>query len=90
MFADLMEWLQPMATIIPDQQLSFQDALPLDDTVRGSQPETLADRWVQSFTVARRILPALGKDLNALCPSADINVDLTVLAVVLPFHAHTS
>ncbi len=51
MFADLVEWLQSMATVTPDQQLSFQDAPLLDGTVRGSQLETLADRWMQSFAI---------------------------------------
>lgn len=45
---------------------------------------------MQSFAVARRILPAFGKNLNALRPSSEIDVDLTVLAVVLPLHAHAS
>lgn len=46
-----MEWLQSMATVIPDQQLPFQDALVVDDTVCDSQLETLADNLMQSFAV---------------------------------------
>jgi hypothetical protein len=90
MFADLMEWLQSMVTVISDQQLSLQDALIFDDTIRGFKPETLADSWMQSFAVAGRILATFGKDLNAFYSFAEVNVDLTVLAVVFPFHAHTS
>ena len=81
MFADFMEWLQSMATVTPDQQLSFQNALMLDGTVRGSQLET---------PVAGRIPPAFGKELNSLRPSSEIDVDLAVLAVVLPLHARAS
>ncbi len=41
---------------------------------------------MQPFEVVRRIFSTFGKDLNMPHSSTEIDVDLTVLAVVLPFH----
>lgn len=76
--------------VVPDQQLFFQDILLLDDTICGFQPEILADSWIQFFGIVRRILSTFGKDLNMFHPSTEIDMDLTVFAVVLPFHIHAS
>jgi hypothetical protein len=76
-----------MGAVIPDQELTLQDAMFLDLAIFFSQSQTLFDYIMQTNAVLRRVLPTFGEDFDPIFALLCVDVDLTVLAIVLTLNA---
>ena len=87
MFPYLVEGFDCFGLVVPDKQLAFQNAMLLDSAFSCRNTQAVLEYTMKTHTIHGGVLSALGEDFDAISTLAQIDVDLTIFAIVLSLNA---
>ena len=75
-----------LLSIIPHQEFASDDTLSLELALKSSQAEALFDTFMKPSSILSRVTAAFGEDADIEFGMVALNMDLTVLPIILAFH----
>ena len=75
-----------LLSIMPYQQLASQGTLSLELAMDSFQTETLFDTFMKPNSILSGVTAAFGEDADIEFGMVALNMDLTVLPIILAFH----
>lgn len=87
MSSDLVEWHYRLSPIVPAQQLSHQDKLPSNWTIRSADAQALLDGVLNAHPIFRRVPTTFRKYFHLQVTQRRVYVNLATFAVILSLHA---